>query len=327
MLSTPFTSRFACDVPLVGAPMAGASGGALAAAVSAAGGLGMIAAGGSTPAEWIVRNGARAAEAGRPYGVGLLAWSHPESSGQLDAVLALDPAPALVSVSYGAPPGDERQHLERLRSAGIAVATQVGDLTDAERAVDDGFDVLVARGSEAGGHGRDTVATLPLLQDVLELVPPGADRPLVLAAGGIGTGRGLAAVLAAGAAAAWVGTAFLACPESTTADGAKARLLSAGLTDTVYTRAFDRGFRLGWPHEFGGRALRNRFTDTWTGREAELGDAPEATDELQEARANSDYDVDHVYAGQSVGLVREARPAAELVTALAEQAEELLRRW
>src|SRR5437763_9676389 len=131
MLSTAFTRRFGCTVPLVSAPMAGASGGSLAAAVSAAGGLGMIAAGGATPPEWIARNGARAAESGRPYGVGLLAWTSPESSGQLDAVLALDPAPALVSVSYGAPAGDERRYLEQLRAAGLSVATQVGDTEDA----------------------------------------------------------------------------------------------------------------------------------------------------------------------------------------------------
>jgi nitronate monooxygenase len=327
LLTTAFTRSFGCTVPLVGAPMAGASGSDLAAAVSGAGGLGMIAAGGATSGEWIARNGARAAESGRPYGVGLLAWSRPEASGQLDAVLALDPAPALVSVSYGAPAGDERRHLAQLQAAGLRVATQVGDTEDTLRALDAGVDVLVARGGEGGGHGRDTVATLPLLQAVLELVPTGPARPLVLAAGGIATGRGVAAVLAAGADAAWVGTALLACPESTMKDAAKERLLAAGLTGTVYTRAFDRGFRLGWPDEFGGRALRNRFTDTWTGRESELADAPEASAELDEARGRQDYDVDHVYAGQSVALVQRIRPAAEVVAQLAAEAETLLTRW
>jgi nitronate monooxygenase len=326
VLTTALTERFGLNVPLVAAPMAGASGGALAAAVSAAGGLGMLGVGSTTSAEWIARHGAVAAGGGS-YGVGLLAWSRPDVSGQLDAVLGLDPAPVLVSVSYGQPPGDERRHLERLRTAGIAVAAQVGDLDDARRATEDGFDVLVARGAEAGGHGRNSVATLPLLQGVLDAVPSGAARPLVLAAGGIVTARGLAAVLAAGADGAWVGTAFLACPEAAMDDRAKARLLAAAVSDTVYTHAYDRGYQLGWPSEFGGRALRNRFTDEWTGREAELAEAPAATARLRRAREDRDYEIDHVYAGQAVGLVTEARPAGAVVHALAAGAEQLLRRW
>lgn len=327
MLTTALTERFGLTVPVVGAPMFGASGGALTAAVSAAGGLGMLGVGSSTSPDWIAQHARVAAAGGRPYGVGLQAWSRPDRSGQLDAVLALDPAPALVSVSYGQPAGDERRHLERLRDAGIVVATQVGDLDGALRAVDDGFDVLVARGLEAGGHGRDSVATLPLLQGVLQAVPAGPDRPLVLAAGGIGTARGLAAVLAAGADGAWIGTAFLTCPESAMDDAAKARLLAAAASDTVYTHAFDRGYQLGWPAEFGGRALRNRFTDRWTGREADLADAVEARADLHRARAERDYDVDNVYAGQAVGLVTEARPAAAVLHDLAAGAEQLLRRW
>src|SRR5947209_15082048 len=98
MLSTDLTRRLDLTVPVISAPMAGASGGALAAAVSSAGGLGMIGVGNSTPGSWISSNAAVAAAGGRPYGVGLLAWSRPDSSGQLDALLALDPAPSLVSV-------------------------------------------------------------------------------------------------------------------------------------------------------------------------------------------------------------------------------------
>jgi nitronate monooxygenase len=322
VLETPLTRRLGLSVPLISAPMAGASGGGLAAAVSAAGGLGMIGVGNTMSPEEIRRRAAVAAAGGRPYGVGLLAWAKPDRNGQLDAVLDLDPLPALVSVSLGDPPGDERRYRQRLATAGCVVACQVGTLDDAGRALDDGFDVVVARGGEGGGHGRDLVATLPLLQQVLDAAE-GTDVPIV-AAGGIAGPRGLAAVLAAGAAAAWVGTAFLACPESELSEPAKQRVLAAALDDTVYTRAFDRGLSLDWPHAFGGRALRNRFTDTWTGREAELTEV--ARTELATARTEQDFDVMHVYAGQSAGLVASARPAADVVADFA-RAEELLRRW
>jgi nitronate monooxygenase len=288
----------------------------------------MIGVGNSTPPTWISENAHVAGRTGRPYGVGLLAWSGPDRSGQLDAVLALDPLPALVSVSYGSPAGDERRLLAPLREAGCVVATQVGSAADAVRALEDGFDVLVARGGEAGGHGRNVAGTLPLLQRVLDLVPATGPRPLVLAAGGISGPRGLAAVLAAGADGAWVGTAFLACPEATTADAARERLLAADTTDTVYTAAFDRGFGLGWPDEFAGRALRNRFTERWTGSEQDLlgTDGENAREELAGARSARNFDVDHVYAGQGVGALVRIHPAAEVVASFA-QAEDLLSQW
>jgi nitronate monooxygenase len=324
VLTTWLTARFDVAVPVVSAPMAGAAGGRLAAAVSTAGGLGMIGVGDAATPSWVRQEASIAAEGGAPYGVGLLAWSRPERTGQLAAVLDAPTPPALVSVSYGDPPGDERRYLPALHAAGIVVATQVGSRADAVRAAGDGFDLLVVRGGEGGGHGRDAVATLPLLQEVLT-ADLGAELP-VLAAGGIATDRGLAAVLAAGAAGAWVGTAFLASQESAVPTAAKARLLGAASTDTVYTHAFDRGLSLGWPAEFGGRSLRNSFTDTWTGRESELAHAQGARDRLTAARGAGDYDQAGIYAGQAVGLVQAERPAAEILIELA-AAEALLRRW
>ncbi|MGH3424388.1 MAG: NAD(P)H-dependent flavin oxidoreductase, partial [Nocardioidaceae bacterium] len=187
----------------------------------------------------------------------------------------------------------------------------------AERA---GVDLIVARGSEGGGHGRQEVATLPLLQSVLESV----ETP-VLAAGGVATARGLAAVLAAGAAGAWVGTAFLACPEADSSDAARERLLAATDTDTAYGRVFDVAQGLGWPPEYGGRSLRNAYFDEWVGREQELAGDPDAARALTEAREARDFDTAYVYAGTGVGMLRESRPAAEVVAGLA-GARELLRR-
>ena len=164
------------------------------------------------------------------------------------------------------------------------------------------------------------MATLPLLQLVLDEV-----QLPVLAAGGIGTARGVAAVLAAGAAGAWVGTAFLACPEAEGSPAARERLLAADDVATAYGRVFDVGQRLAWPPEYGGRALRNAFFDRWQGREDELARDDAAYQELLAARAAHQLDVAPVYAGQGAALLNAERSAAEVVRSFA-GAGELLRR-
>jgi nitronate monooxygenase len=134
-------------------------------------------------------------------------------------------------------------------------------------------------------------------------------------------------VLAAGAAGAWIGTALLACPEALNDPQARARIRAARETDTVYTRVFDVALRIGWPPEYGGRALANEFSRRWAGREDELAADDDAREELSAARKRGDYDIACQYAGQGVGLVREERPAAEVVAGLAAGAERLLRGW
>ncbi len=305
--------RWGLRVPVVQAPMAGVSGGALVAAVAGAGGLGLIGVGSVTPAPWVAEQAAVAAGGGRPYGIGLMAWALRGRPDLLDAALAA--APALVSVSYG----PYAPVVPVLQAAGIAVATQVGTVDEARAAEQAGVDLVVARGGEGGGHGRGDVATLPLLQEVLEAV-----RLPVLAAGGIGSARGVAAVLAAGAAGVWAGTAFLACPEARTTTAARERLLAAPGTGTSYGRVFDVGQRLDWPPEYGGRALSNAFSDRWAGREDELAGDDEAAAELQDAVRARDLDVAPVWAGQAVGLLQQPRPAAEVVAELG-RGEQLLR--
>lgn len=291
--------------------MAGVSGGALAAAVSKAGALGCLAAGSTTPAAWVGEQAA--VVSGQPFGIGLLAWVLPERPELVEAALAV--RPALVSLSYG----PYERYVSRFQAAGVLVATQAGTVEEAVAAERVGVDVVVARGAEGGGHGRDEVATLPLLQGVLDAV----SIP-VLAAGGIGTARGVAAVLAAGAVGAWVGTAFLACPEAETSPQARARVLAASSTGTAYGRVFDVGLRQQWPAEYGGRALRNAFFDRWSGREDELARDEEAAAELRAASRLQEFDTAVIYAGQAVGLVRQERSAADVVTELA-RGEDLLR--
>jgi nitronate monooxygenase len=314
-MRTWLTDRFGISVPVVSAPMAGVAGGALAAAVSEAGALGMLGIGGRATPEWVARECAVAAASRRPYGVGLLAWALADIPGQVDAVV--DASPALVSIGYG----PYAEQVARLRSAGSVVATTVGNLSEARAAEAAGVDVIVARGLEGGGHGRDDVATLPLLQSVLDVV-----SVPVLAAGGIVTARGVAAVLAAGAAGAWVGSAFLMCVEGTTTPEQRARLAAATDTDTVYGRVFDIGKRAGWPRDWGDRALRNAFYDTWAGREDELAADDTARDGYAAAAADQDFGTAAVQVGQGVASLTAERTAAEVVAELA-RAEELLARW
>jgi nitronate monooxygenase len=303
MISTWLTDRFDLTVPVVSAPMAGVSGGRLAGAVSAAGALGTIGFAVGKPEE-LAAEAAVAAATGRPFGIGLLAWLLDHQPALLDA--ALDSGPALVSVSFG----DCAPYLRRVRDAGVVAVTQVGTVDEARQAVDAGVDLVVARGGEGGGHGRDAVATLPLLQGVLDAV----DVP-VLAAGGIATARGLAAVLAAGAAGAWVGSAFTACPEGANSDTAKSAVVGAVETDTIYTTVLDLGRGAHWPSEYGGRAIRNTFADTWHGREAELESSGVRSDEPA------------VWVGQAAGLVNTVRPAADVVADLATAEELLITMW
>jgi nitronate monooxygenase len=306
--------RFGVTTRVVGAPMAGVGHGRLAAAVSAAGGIGTIGVGPFASGEWIATECAVASEPGRAFGVGLMGWSLPGNMDQLQATI--EARPALVSVSFG--PYDA--HVGPLQEADIAVTTQVATADEARAAEQAGVDFIVSRGGEGGGHGRDEVGTLVLLQAVLDAV----DLP-VLAAGGIAGARGLAAVLAAGACGAWVGTAFLACTEAESSATARARIFAADETDTAYGRVFDIAQRLDWPPEFGGRALRNPFFDRWVGNYEALQADQGAVDELRAARGTEDFDTAYIYAGQGVGLLSREQTAAEVVAEFA-GADERLRR-
>ena len=161
MNTTDLTRLLGVRHPIVSAPMAGWSGGELAGAVSAAGAFGMIGVGSSTPTAWIPEQ-AKLARGHGPFGFGLMSWVLEKRPELLDAVL--DEEPAAVSLSFG----DPMPFVDRIRAAGAVTMSQVQDARKAERAVEAGVDVLVAQGTDAGGHtGR--VGTMPLLQRVLEI--------------------------------------------------------------------------------------------------------------------------------------------------------------
>ncbi|WP_280180157.1 NAD(P)H-dependent flavin oxidoreductase [Nocardia farcinica] len=310
LLGTPWSRSLGLRVPIVNAPMGGVAGGRLAAAVTAAGGLGMIGMGSSATAAALRRELDRVT--GR-FGIGLVDWVAAQEPALLDTALAA--RPALLAVSFGT----ELSWAARARESGIRTATQVFTPDDARRAADAGIDVLVARGAEGGGHGAVEMATLPLLDAVLAAV-----SVPVLAAGGIGSPASLAAVLAAGASGAWIGTHLAACTESTLSESARRAMIAAAGTDTVTTHAVDAALGYPWPPRFPARVLRNPFTDRWTGREHELRGDPEVRRSLRAAIAADHPDQLPVDAGEGVGMVTSVRPVAEVIHELSSGAARLL---
>ncbi|BBX72057.1 NAD(P)H-dependent flavin oxidoreductase [Mycolicibacterium psychrotolerans] len=300
---TPWSQSMRLEVPIVNAPMGGVAGGALAAAVSRAGGLGMIGMGSAATTSMLHEQLLHVEGLDRPFGIGLIGWRVRDEPALLTT--ALEATPTLLSVSFG----DEYSWVVQAHDAGCVTAIQVADLDAALRAVDAGVGVLVARGAEGGGHGQPRVATLTLLAKILDRV----EVP-VLAAGGIASARALAAVLGAGAAGAWIGTAFATCRESLLPDGARQAMIAANATDTITTRAFDVAFGFPWPADTPERLLRNAFTDRWDGREQEMDRT--ATEALHTAIARQDYRIAPVNAGQGVGEVTAVESVAAVIARL-----------
>jgi nitronate monooxygenase len=314
-LTTGFTELLGVEHPVALAPMGGSAGGALAAAVSRAGGLGLLGAGGGDR-DWLDRELAIvAAGTDRPWGVGFLVWA-------VDAAAvdhALEHRPSAVLLSFG----DPGPHAERVRAAGARLIVQATDLAEARRAVDVGADVIVAQGTESGGHGahrgRSTMTFVPVVADLAAPTP-------VLAAGGIADGRGLAAALALGAAGALIGTRFQATAEALV-DEATAEALVAGRgQDTERSRVLDiaRGSR--WPARYTARTLAHPYLDRWRDREAELAADPAATQAYRDDVTRGAIPPLPVWAGEAVDLITDRPPAGDLVGALVAGAELALAR-
>ena len=315
MLHTYLTTSWHLRYPIIGAPMAYVGRGRLAHAVSQAGGLGMIGIGSTESVDFLAREAAiaRGTDQGC-FGIGMHAWAIEKRPDLLDA--AIEANPFLISISFGSP----APYIERLHQHGILLATQVNTRAEAMQAARDGVDLIVAQGTEAGGHVTGQVSALPLLQSALDAV-----QVPVLAAGGIASPRGVAAALAAGAEGVWIGTALLASPECENTEQARARIVQAQETDTILTRAFDVAQGLAWPPKYPGRALRNRFTDLWHAHIDALSQANEARQQLAEAIGSKNYDLAYIYAGEAVGLVTQQQSAGDVIQQLGEGAERLLR--
>ncbi|HEU4361877.1 MAG TPA: nitronate monooxygenase family protein [Mycobacterium sp.] len=317
-ISTAATELLGIENPIVSAPMAAVAGGRLAAAVSRAGGLGLI--GGGYGDEAWLRSEFEAA-AGARVGCGFITWSLARCRQLLD--LALTYRPAAVMLSFG----DPAPFAETVRSAGARLICQVHNIDQADHALQIGADLLVAQGSEAGGHGYGHRGTLTLVPEIVDLVARRGAAVPVLAAGGIADGRGLAAALMLGAAGVLCGTRFYAASEALTTPEACDVVAAAGGDATCRTDVYDivRGYR--WPDGHAMRVLRNAFTDRWHGAESDLrADGERVAAQYRQAVADRDYRIASVIAGQAVGLIHAAAPAGEIVTEIARQAATLLGR-
>jgi nitronate monooxygenase len=316
-IDTRLTRALQVRHPIVSAPMAFAGGGALAAAVSRAGGLGLIGGGYGDPA-WLEQQ--FAAAAGERVGVGFITWSLRKSPSMLTDVLKHRPAAVMLSF------GDPRPFADEIRAAGAVLICQCQDMAHVMDAVDAGAGVVVAQGAEAGGHGalRGTLSFVPEAADHLAQHAPGT--PL-LAAGGIGDGRGLAAALMLGADGALVGTRLWASSEALVKEGHHRAIVETDGDGTLRTRIPDIARQLPWPRGFTARIRRNAFTEKWNGREEAL-EAAIATEgpRYRQAFEAGDPENTGVWFGEAAGVIRSIEPAGVIVERMVAEAAERLQR-
>jgi nitronate monooxygenase len=315
-MQTRLTQALQLRCPIVSAPMAFAAGGALAAAVSRAGGLGLIG-GGYGDADWLEAQFDAAGDA--RVGVGFITWSLAKAPSLLTKVLRRRPAAVMLSF------GDPRPFAAEIRAAGATLFCQCQDLAHVAAAVAAGADVIVAQGSEAGGHGalRGTLGFVPEVADYLQARAPGT---LLLAAGGIADGRGLAAALMLGADGALVGTRLWASSEALVKQGHHDAILQTSGDGTLRTRLPDIARQLPWPPGFTARIRRNRFTERWHGREDELAAAIAVEGpRYRQAFEAGDPEETAVWFGEAAGLVHAVEPAGAIVQRMTADAGARLR--
>lgn len=312
-IETALTRLLGIQHPILLAPMGSAAGGKLAAAVTHAGGLGML--GSGYASEAAIRR--ELAEAGNArVGIGFILWALDKNPAALD--VALDAKPAAVMLSFG----DPSPYTARIKAAGCRIICQVQTLEQARQAAAAGADVIIAQGRDAGGHSgmtRGTIGLVPAVVDAVGSIP-------VVAAGGIADGRGLAAALSLGAAGVSMGTRFTATRESLWDQAMKEKAVASGGDQTAQTRVFDIVRAAPWPALYPGRALRNEFFDQWHGREEALERQQKEAEGAYLAAPTDDFGRRVVWAGESVDLVRDIPSARDVIERIVDQAASVLQR-
>ncbi|MBT97401.1 MAG: 2-nitropropane dioxygenase [Dehalococcoidia bacterium] len=315
MITTKLCSELGIDFPIINAPMTGTATAELASAVTRTGAFGMIGATLDPDPTWLKEQiQAVRDKTDLPFGVGFI---NSASGIEKNIEAALEAKVAAVGCSFA----DPTEFIAQAKAAGVKSLAQVQTLADAKKAVAAGADVIVAQGSEAGGHGSH-MGTLSFVRAVVKIA---GDIPVV-AAGGIADGPGLAAALMLGAEGVWLGTRFVASLEWAGAEWAKGQVVIADADDTINTKVYDLVTDAPFPHSIGDRVIANTFTDTWHGREAEM---MERQSELREviaaAVAAEDATTAPARAGSASGLIRSVEPASYIIREIMSRAEDILK--
>lgn len=314
-LATRLTERLGIAHPILSAPMALAGGGALAAAVTRAGGLGLIG-GGYGDTTWIEQQFTAAGNT--QVGCGFITWSMARKPELLTQALSHKPAALMLSF------GDPRPFAAEIAAAGVPLICQCQSLAHVRQALEAGATIVVAQGSEAGGHGASR-ATLPFVPEAADLIARESPDTLLLAAGGIADGRGLAAALMLGADGVLAGTRFWASREAMVHERHHAAAVAATGDQTVRSSLPDIARQLDWPKPFDIRVSDNTFIAKWAGRDAELKGAIAVEGQAyREAFMAGDPDKAAVIFGEAAGLISDIPSAGEIVERMVAEAAALL---
>jgi nitronate monooxygenase len=326
-LNTRFTERFQLSTPIALAPMALATGGALAAACAQSGALGLVG-GGYGDLAWTQREYALAHEllkndaaSHARLGCGFITWKLDENAEALDWVLTQKPCAIMLSF------GDPRPYAARIQAAGASLICQVQRLDQVPQAIEAGAAVIVAQGGEAGGHGanaREGRSTFTLVPEIADYLAAHSPNTLLLAAGGVADGRGLAAALMLGADGALVGSRLWATTESLAATGAKTQATQTSGDGTARSEVFDILRRKNWPAPYDFRAIRNDLHRALENDVAGLKANPDAARADYDAGVKAgDFTRAHATAGEAVGLIADIPAAQTLIHRITQQAQRL----
>src|ERR1051326_523078 len=317
MIRTPICELLGIEHPIALGGMGSGTNPELVSAVSNAGGLGALGCHGLRPEHVDERTASIRRQTNKPFGLNFLLFHVREDS----FAAALDLRPAVMQFAWARPDQDLRAYVERSHQAGCLVTYMAGTVAEATRAADAGADILIAQGSEGGGH-VGWMGSMPLVPMIVDAVAP---IP-VLAAGGFADGRGLVAALALGAEVILLGTRFLATDESPLHPNFKQAIVDSDGHDTQLSEIPDLAAGLVWPGAMT-RSRRNDFIERWAGREWALRqNRAEAHAKLQAARKAGDVAEGPLSMGQDAGLIHDIVPAADIVARIAREAEEILRR-
>ncbi|MCC7105867.1 MAG: nitronate monooxygenase, partial [Chloroflexi bacterium] len=314
-LRTRITELLGVEHPIVLGGMGVGTGNQLVAAVSAAGGFGVLSTTWQDPATQRTQIEAIRRQTDRPFGLNqLLCFAQEE---RFAATLEL--RPKVISTAWPWSDQDLRPYFQRAHDIGALVMHMVSSTPEAVRAVEAGADIIVAQGTEGGGH-VGWIGTMPLVRMTVRAVSPVP----VLAAGGVGDGAGLVAALALGAEGALLGSRFLATPEAAVPEGFKRTIIESDGHDTILTEIPDVASGRVWPGAMS-RVRRTRFIERWAGREWEVRQRRnEIGRDLEAARKRDDPDEYSIGVGQTAGLIDQIKPAGQIVREIAEEAEAII---